>query len=222
MAAGLAFENVSKSFGKTHAVSSLSFSFAPGEIIGLLGPNGAGKTTSLRLMAGVLQPSTGTTQTQGTLSYLPESARLYPELRVIDFLHFVANLRGIAKAQQQERLQFVIAACELQDVLAKKCGELSKGFKQRTGLAAALLPDPDVLLLDEPTEGLDPHQTLHIRELLLSLKPNKCIVFSSHILSEVPKICDRVVILHEGQKIWDGPTSEIKGSLEQKFLELTK
>ena len=224
---------ISKKFGQFHAVESLSFTIQPGEIVGFLGPNGAGKSTTLKLIAGCLSPDAGSIQLSGIdvqkeevaykkkIGYLPESNPLYEDLYVIEYLHFLATVHAIPSPSQ--RIEEVIAQTGLPSMQQKKIGFLSKGFKQRVGIAAAILHQPELILLDEPTAGLDPNQLVEIRGLIQSLSKQSMILFSSHILQEVAAISDRVLVLHQGKLVADQPIASLteSASLEEIFKLLT-
>jgi ABC-2 type transport system ATP-binding protein len=210
-----------KSYGPVEALRGVSFQIAEGEIVGLLGPNGAGKTTIMKILTGYLQPDEGsvhiggldvltqTQQVQAQLGYLPENAPLYPELSVQDYLWMMAELRQVPADQRLARLSETVYATGLQEHLARPIGTLSKGFRQRVGLAQAILHKPKLLILDEPTLGLDPTQIVEIRRLIRRLAEHSTILFSTHILSEVEALCDRVIILMNGQVKTDARLSEL-------------
>jgi ABC-2 type transport system ATP-binding protein len=224
---------ISKKFDQFQAVESLSFDIQPGEIVGFLGPNGAGKSTTLKMIAGCLSPDTGSIQLSGVdlkkdevtfkkkIGYLPESNPLYEDLYVVEYLNFLASVHGIASPTQS--IQEVIEQTGLRSMQHKKIGFLSKGFKQRVGIAAAILHRPELILLDEPTAGLDPNQLIEIRSLIQSLSKNAMILFSSHILQEVAAISDRVLVLHQGKLVADAPIESLtqSTSLEEIFKSLT-
>ncbi len=203
--------SISKKYDQFKAVDALSFTIAPGEIVGFLGPNGAGKSTTLKMIAGFLPPDTGSIQLAGLdvqkdaiaykkkIGYLPESNPLYEDLYVLEYLEFLAGVHAIHDVAK--RIQEVIDQTGLQSMQHKKIGFLSKGYKQRVGIAAAILHQPELILLDEPTSGLDPNQLIEIRNLICSLSKNAMILFSSHILQEVAAIADRVLIMHQGQLV---------------------
>jgi ABC-2 type transport system ATP-binding protein len=203
--------NLFKSYGPIEALRDVGFHIAPGEIVGLLGPNGAGKTTIIKILTGYLQPDGGTVQVDGLdvltetrevqarIGYLPETAPLYPELSVQGYLKMMAELRLIPEAEQPARLSEAIYATGLEQHLTRPIGQLSKGFRQRVGLAQAILHRPRLLILDEPTIGLDPTQIVEIRRLIKRLAQESTILFSTHILSEVEALCDRAIILINGQ-----------------------
>lgn len=208
-------KNLSRKFGHITAVDKISFEVGRAEIVGFLGPNGAGKTTTMRMMVGFLEPSFGSIFLEGKdifsdplgtaakIGYLPENNPLYHEMGVVEFLAYIAALRRMDKAFYDERLEYVIENCGLEEVLNQRIGTLSKGYKQRVGLAQAILHDPDVLILDEPTSGLDPNQILDIRELIIQLGTQKTVLLSSHIMQEVQAVCDRVIIINKGRIVLD-------------------
>ncbi|WP_459462274.1 ABC transporter ATP-binding protein [Aquirufa sp. A-Brett2-15D] len=223
-------QNLSKTYGKQSAVQDLNFRLEEGQIVGFLGPNGAGKSTTLKMLLGLIQPSSGSVQIDGKdpqdqaislkkqIGYLAENNPLYPEMYVREFLEFIANIHQLENAQV--RIQEVIEWVGLQKEAHKKIQELSKGYQQRVGIALAIIHDPQILILDEPTSGLDPNQRDEIRDLIQSLRKNRIILFSSHILSEVEAICDRVLLIHQGKLVSDSPMKEIK-DLEKFFKEKT-
>jgi len=223
-------QNLSKTYGKQSAVEDLNFRLEEGQIVGFLGPNGAGKSTTLKMLLGLIQPSSGSIQIDGKdpqdqaialkkqIGYLAENNPLYPEMYVREFLEFIANIHQLENAQV--RIQEVIEWVGLQKEAHKKIQELSKGYQQRVGIALAIIHDPQILILDEPTSGLDPNQRDEIRDLIQSLRKNRIILFSSHILSEVEAICDRVLLIHQGKLVSDSPMKEIK-DLEKFFKEKT-
>jgi ABC-2 type transport system ATP-binding protein len=202
--------DLKKSYGQVQALRGVSFAIAPGQIVGLLGPNGAGKTTIIKVITGYLQPDAGTAvvdgldvlshtrEVQARIGYLPENAPLYPELSVQSYLKMMADLRQIPPAQQRERISDAVYATGLAEHLTRPIGELSKGYRQRVGLAQAILHQPKLLILDEPTVGLDPMQIVEIRRLIRRLADHATVLFSSHILSEVEALCDRAIILING------------------------
>ncbi|MDG2307032.1 MAG: ABC transporter ATP-binding protein [Candidatus Binatia bacterium] len=205
--------HLTKRFGDFVAVDDLSFSVGTGECVGFLGPNGAGKTTTMRVIAGIFPPTTGIVRVGGhdvrrepnaarrVLGYFPENAPFYPEMSVEGYLAFVARAKRIERAARAGHVEKALAACGLGEVRRRLVGKLSKGFRQRVGLSQALLGDPDVLVLDEPTSGLDPGQVTEIRELVKSLRGQRTIVFSSHVLSEVSQVAQRVVIVDRGRLV---------------------
>jgi len=204
-------DNLTKWFGSQVAVDDVSFTVPKGQIVGFLGPNGAGKTTTMRILTSFLPPTSGRATVAGHdvlrdsiavrrhLGYLPEQVPLYNEMRVSEYLDFRAKLRGMGRAQRQSRAGFVLDRCGLDEVRRKLCGRLSKGFRQRVGLAEAIIHDPPILILDEPTVGLDPIQIREVRGLIRELGESHTILLSTHILPEVEMICDRVLIVHRGR-----------------------
>lgn len=217
----LIVENIHKNFGDFGAVRGLSFSIKKGEVVGFLGPNGAGKTTTLRLLTGFLPASSGRCLiddidiaqnpklAQEKIGYLPESAALYTDMEVTDYLHYVGQLRQMNSEHYRTRLDEVMTTCGLTSVAGKVISSLSKGYRQRVGLAQALLHDPEVLLLDEPTVGLDPNQIAEIRELIKKIGRTKTILLSTHILPEVEQICSRVIIIASGRIVGEGSPQDL-------------
>src|SRR5262249_46227814 len=204
-------ENLEKTYGETRALKGISSSIAKGQVVGLLGPNGAGKTTTIKIIVGYVLPSAGRATVSGfdvvtqplevqkRIGYLPENAPLYLDMLAQDYLEFMADMRGIELAVRRVQLARVVEECAIQGVLTRPIGQLSKGYRQRVGLAAALLHDPEILILDEPTTGLDPNQIIEVRQLIRRLGKTKTVILSTHILSEVEATCDRAVILIDGQ-----------------------
>ncbi len=206
---------VSRSFNGRQVVSDLSFQVQKGEVLGFLGPNGAGKSTTMKMITGFLAPSAGHIQVAGInvaqspvavkmqMGYLPEGAPLYTDMEVGSFLKFIADIRQLRGIHRQKRLDEVVQQMELGAVWYQPIGTLSKGFIRRVGIAQALLHDPNILILDEPTDGLDPNQKHHVRQLIQELSHNKLIIVSTHILEEVSAVCNRAIIIHQGKKIID-------------------
>jgi ABC-2 type transport system ATP-binding protein len=223
-------ENLSKSYGNLKAVDNISFTVNDGEILGFLGPNGAGKTTTLRIITGFIPLTHGRitvndlnlrTDSIGIrerLGYLPESAPLYPEMVVIDFLKFISRMRKIPLEIEEERIHKTMETCGIEDVAWMDIGELSKGYRQRVGLAQALIHDPEILIFDEPTSGLDPNQIVEIRNLIKEIGKKKTVILSTHILSEVQATCNRIVIIHRGKLVADGSIDEITTGLSGRQL----
>jgi len=217
-------EQVSKAYGAIQALSNISFYVAPGEIVGLLGPNGAGKTTLIKILTGYLQPDEGSVaidgidvltrrrEVQERIGYLPENAPIYPELSVQRYLQMVADLRRIPSDEQRSRLSDAIRATNLTDRLTQPIGTLSKGYRQRVGLAQAILHRPRLLILDEPSVGLDPTQIVDMRYLIRRLSEHSTILFSSHILSEVEALCDRALVIMNGRVRADAHLAELADS----------
>jgi ABC-2 type transport system ATP-binding protein len=214
-------ENLSKKYGDIHAVDGITFDVAKGEILGFLGPNGAGKTTTMRMITGFIPASSGRALIAGfdifrepmeakrKIGYLPEIPPLYTDMTVSAYLKFVARIKGIPRKQQKEGLEQAIEKCGLTDVRDRVMDQLSKGFKQRVGIAQAIIHNPDVLILDEPTIGLDPKQIIEIRNLIKSLSGDRTIVLSTHILPEVSEVCTRAIIIKSGKILMDKKISEI-------------
>ncbi len=213
-------ESLSKHFGSIHAVDNVSFAVKRGEVLGFLGPNGAGKSTTMRIITGYLPPTAGTARVCGQdiqthpieakrrIGFLPEGAPLYGDMTVLAFLDFIARIRNLNGAQKKLRIEYSVARMGLEEVLYQRLETLSKGFKRRVGFAQSILHDPDVLILDEPTDGLDPNQKHHVRELIRELGVNKAIIISTHILEEVDAVCDRAVIIDRGRVVFDGSPIE--------------
>jgi len=214
--------NLVKKYGNNTALKEVNFTINKGEIVGLLGPNGAGKTTAMRIITGFLKPTSGQvkvgeynveydpTSVQSLIGYLPESASLYYELSVYEQLEFAAEIHGLTGEAKKHAIQKTIKACGLKEKVFQEISELSKGYKQRVALACALIHDPEVLILDEPTTGLDPNQIIEIRELIASLSKEKTIILSTHIMQEVEAICNRVILIKDGHLVADGSLSDIK------------
>jgi ABC-2 type transport system ATP-binding protein len=210
-----------KRFGSFTAVDGISFSVGSGEVVGFLGPNGAGKSTTMRLIAGFLEPTAGSAHICGhdshadpvsarlRLGYLPEGAPLYPDMSVAAFLEFVAGMRGLDRARTRERLAEIVESIELGSVWNRRIDALSKGYKRRVGIAQAMVHDPDVLILDEPTDGLDPNQKHEVRELIRSIAANKATIISTHILEEVEAVCTRAIIIARGRMLADATPAEL-------------
>ncbi len=223
-------DHVSMKYGNFEAVKDCSFTVDKGEIVGLLGPNGAGKTTIMKVITTQICPSNGTARVAGfdcqshpkevrrNVGFLPEQAPLYDDMEVREYLDFVGRGRGLSRRQLKDRIGWVKDSCGLSKVWCKPIGELSKGYRQRVGLAQALIHDPPCLVLDEPTSGLDPLQIIEIRDLIKELSKDKAILYSSHIIQEIVALSDRVVIISDGQIRADGTLPE----LTQKVKETTK
>jgi gliding motility-associated transport system ATP-binding protein len=215
-------QNLTKNYDGLLAVDDLSFSAEPGEVLGFLGPNGAGKSTTMRMLAGFITPTSGTASICGhdvgtepiaaksMLGYLPEGAPHYGEMTVASFLDFIADLRSLQGEHRKSRLDYVIGRLQLEPVLAQSIETLSKGFKRRVGLAQAIVHDPKVLILDEPTDGLDPLQKHEVRTLIGEIAREKTIVISTHILEEVDAVCTRAVIIARGKLVADDTPAGLK------------
>jgi ABC-2 type transport system ATP-binding protein len=219
-------EGLTKRYGSTLALKSLSFEVPRGQVVGFLGPNGAGKSTTMRILAGYLTPTSGKAfvgdvdvvaepvRARRSVGYLPENNPLYEEMMVIDFLRFIAEARQVDPAQRQARIKSAVERCGLAGVIGKDIGQLSKGFRQRVGLAQAILHDPDLLILDEPTTGLDPNQIVEIRALIKELGREKTVILSTHVLSEVQSTCSRVLIINDGALVADDSPENLTASGE--------
>jgi ABC-2 type transport system ATP-binding protein len=222
----ISVEHLTKRYGPTLAVSDVSFEVRKGEILGFLGPNGAGKTTTMRVITGYLSPSEGNVNVAGfnvvddplevkkRTGYLPELPPVYPDMTVNEYLAFVARIKGVPRAELGRRIEEVSEKCAISDVQRKEIGKLSKGYRQRVGLAQALIHNPDVLILDEPTAGLDPKQIIETRELIKALAGQHTIVLSTHILPEVSKTCERVVVINAGKVVAEGTPDELTRRLQ--------
>ncbi len=231
-------ENLVKYYGEYQAVRGVSFEVPKGRVVGFLGPNGAGKSTTMRCLAGFLTASSGSARIAGydvfsdpirarrQIGYMPESCPLYPEMRVTEYLKFRAGLKGLGWGERRKRMDYVLEKCWLKDVKRQLVGTLSKGYRQRVGLADALLADPPVLILDEPTAGLDPTQIRETRKLIRELGQEHTMLLSTHILSEVEMAADTVIIIYQGQVVENGSLEEVRKkhknqSLEDIFVRLT-
>ena len=231
-------EGLTKRFGGFTAVDNVSFRVPKGEVLGFLGPNGAGKSTTMRMLAGFMIPTAGTARICGhdvqtdsvaarrVLGFLPEGAPTYPEMSVTGFLRFCARIRGYRGTELQQRVEHALQLTTLDGVRLQPVETLSKGFKRRVGLAQALLHDPPVLVLDEPTDGLDPNQKHEVRTLIRGMAPDKAIVISTHILEEVDAVCTRAIIIAAGRVVADATPAELgkqhpSGRLEDVFRDLT-
>lgn len=215
-------KNLTKRYGDLTAVDAVSFRVAPGEVLGFLGPNGAGKSTTMKMLAGFLTPSEGSigvfgfdVETQPLLAkrcigYLPEGAPVYGEMTVAAFLRFIADIRGIAVQSRDQRIAEVVARLNLERVMGQRVETLSKGFKRRVGLAQAILHDPKVLVLDEPTDGLDPNQKHEVRTLIQGMAKDKIVIVSTHILEEVHAVCTRAIIIAQGRILADATPDELE------------
>lgn len=230
-------KNLTKKFGQNLVLDNISFSVGKGEILGFLGPNGAGKSTTMKIITSFWTPTSGQVLIHGlntaenslltrkNIGYLPETVPLYDDMKVFEYLKFIAEIRGLDKSKIKNRIKEVILICGLNKVLRKPIEELSKGYRQRVGLAQAIMHEPDILILDEPTTGLDPNQIVEIRDLIKTIGREKTVIFSTHILSEVSATCDRVIIINNGRLVGEGRPFEFEqkyGSLEQAFREMTR
>lgn len=228
-------QNLTKTYGTQKAVDNISFEVHKGEIVGFLGPNGAGKSTTMKILTGYIPSTEGSAEVNGfdvktqpmqvkkSIGYLPEHNPLYLEMYVREFLEFIGSLYGLKGKELKNRIEEVIELVGLSLEKHKKIGQLSKGYRQRVGLAQAMIHNPEVLILDEPTTGLDPNQLVEIRNLIKEVGKNKTVIFSSHIMQEVEALCDRVVIINRGKIVADGNLAELKGErgMEEVFREFT-
>lgn len=228
--------DLSKYYRNFAAVQGVSFRINRGEVVAFLGPNGAGKSTTMKLLTGYLSPSTGWARIAGNnmasqrlegsrhLGYLPENGPLYPDMTPRGLLRFFAQARGMSPQKERQRLEEVVELCKLGSVIGKPISKLSKGFRQRVGMAQALLHEPEVLILDEPTAGLDPNQIREVRNTISRLGKDHTILLSTHILQEVQAMCSRVLFIHEGRLVFDGPVSQVVAlgkPLDEFFLQMT-
>jgi ABC-2 type transport system ATP-binding protein len=225
-------EHLTKTYGSTTAITDVTFSVEPGEILGFLGPNGAGKTTTMRILAGYLPASSGTAKIDGydvhdhsllvrqRIGYLPETPPLYPEMTVEGFLHFVARIKGVSAGDRSKKVTAAINRCNLEDKRQVIIRKLSKGYRQRVGIAQAIVHDPPAIILDEPTVGLDPRQITEVRNLIKSLAGTHTIILSTHILPEVSMTCSRVAIINRGQIVTTNTPENLKSN--EPFLSLFK
>jgi len=234
----LEIDNLKKSYGAKLAVRGISFTLNKGEVLGFLGPNGAGKSTTMRMIAGVIEPDEGDARVTGhsitsdrrraqsAIGYLPEGAPLYDDMTPPEFLRFMARARGMPKAEIENAAAKATADARIAGVSNQKIGSLSKGYRRRVGLAAAILHDPPVLILDEPTDGLDPNQKRAVRSLIARMAPEKAILISTHTLEEVPAMCSRAIVIDRGRVVADDTPDGLlgytpEGTLAHTFRELT-
>lgn len=220
-------ENISKRFGRFQALKEVSFDLYKGEVLGFLGPNGAGKTTTMRILTGFFPPTHGKVwigedelqknphATKRKMGYLPESVSIYPEMKVLEFMQFVAKLKSVSRSHLKTHLEEKLERCGLWDVRGRLIGTLSKGYKQRVGIAQALIGDPEVIILDEPTNGLDPKQIIEIRGLIRELGQDRTLILSTHILPEVSMVCSRVLIMNHGRIVATGTSEELEAGLQK-------
>jgi ABC-2 type transport system ATP-binding protein len=230
-------KNLYKKYDDITVVDNLSLSVEKGEVLGFLGPNGAGKSTTMKMVTGFIEPSSGAIKIKNLLvqesayeikkhmGYLPEGAPQYGEMTTLDFLLFVAKIRGIEKNKINESIESAIENLSLKDVLAKRIEHLSKGFKRRVGIAQAIIHDPEILIMDEPTDGLDPNQKYDVRELIKKISKDKTIIISTHILEEVEAVCTRAAIIAKGKLLFDDTPNKLKNSgensLDDTFRKIT-
>ncbi len=230
-------KDITKNFGPTRAVNGVSFEIEPGEIVGFLGPNGAGKTTTLRILTCFIPATTGVARVAGhdvfteseevrrKIGYLPENVPLYREMRVREYLGYRAALKRVPRRDRASRIDEALERVQIADHQDRIIGHLSKGYRQRVGLADSLVHDPEVLILDEPTVGLDPNQVAEVRELVRGLAERRTVLFSTHVIPWVEAVCERVIVIHRGLVVADGRIEEltagVSGGLEQVFRDLT-
>lgn len=229
--------NLSKFYGDFAATRDVTFTVNRGEVAAFLGPNGAGKSTTMKLLTGYLAPSAGVARIAGYnmaterlegakhLGYLPENGPLYPDMSPRSLLKFFGQARGVSAAKLAERIDVVVDLCKLGTVIGKPIGKLSKGFRQRVGMAQVLLHEPDVLIMDEPTAGLDPNQIREVRDTIRRIGQTKTILLSTHILQEVEAMCNRVIFINEGRLVFDGSPSEFAANernIDERFHQLTR
>jgi ABC-2 type transport system ATP-binding protein len=231
-------KSLTKRYGNLTAVDGLSFKVEPGEVLGFLGPNGAGKSTTMKMITGFLAPTSGSVKVCGfnveaqpvkakhCMGYLPEGAPNYGEMTPLQFLNFIANIRGLQGEHRQQRLETVISQLHLEKVLHQSIETLSKGFKRRVGMAQAIIHDPQVLIMDEPTDGLDPNQKHEVRTLISNMSKDKIIVISTHMLEEVDAVCNRAIVIANGRIVADDTPKNLEaksssGRLEDFFREIT-
>lgn len=224
-------DGLTKTYGDFKALDGVSFEVQPGEIVGFLGPNGAGKSTTMKILTCFMAATEGTAKVAGfdvheasaevrkRVGYLPENVPLYDEMLVWDYLKFISEVRGVAKSQREERIDEVIERTGLHQVVHKEISELSKGYRQRVGLAQAIIHKPEVLILDEPTTGLDPNQIIEIRDVISEIGEEKTVIFSTHILQEIAAVCDRIVIINRGRLVADGTLDELQEVIGADGLE---
>lgn len=234
----LKVENISKTYGEIKAVQDISFKTQIGEIIAILGPNGAGKSTLMNMISGFIAPTSGkifvleqdissnAIEGKKNIGFLPEGSPLYPDLTVKEFLNYMAELRGLSRTAKKERLEEIIETAKIKEVYNQKIETLSKGYLRRVGFAQSIISDPEILLLDEPTDGLDPNQKEHMRSLIKQLGQNKTILISTHLLDEAENIAGRIILLNQGKIITDGTLKDIlfkadSSDLDTAFKKLT-
>lgn len=223
-------KNLTKKYGEAKALDDVSFSVGKGEILGFLGPNGAGKTTTMKIITAFISPTSGIVEVGGLdviddslevrkkIGYLPENVPLYEDMKVLEYLKFIAEIRGLNKGEARDRIYKMIDSCGLKKVIRKTISELSKGYRQRVGLAQAMVHNPEILILDEPTTGLDPNQIVEIRNLIKELGKDKTVIFSTHILPEVSATCSRAIIINEGKIAAEGTPKDLAGKLKGKNI----
>ena len=238
MSQAIKIKSLSKSFGAINAVCNISFDVGYGEVLGFLGPNGAGKSTTMKMITGFLEPTSGTVEVNGhdvledplsvkrSIGYLPEGAPAYEEMTVKSFLNFIADIRELSGSLRKNRLDEVIETINIGTVIDQSIETLSKGYKRRVGLAQAILHDPDILIMDEPTDGLDPNQKHEVRNLIKKMAEKKAIIISTHILEEVDAVCSRAIIISSGKLLFDGTPEQLisksdQGNIDHAFRNIT-
>jgi len=231
MSDAIKIKSLSKSFGPIDAVRNISFNVGYGEVLGFLGPNGAGKSTTMKMITGFLAPTSGTVEVNNhdvledplsvkrSIGYLPEGAPAYGEMTVRSFLNFIADIRELSGSMRKERLDEVIETINIKTVIDQSIETLSKGYKRRVGLAQAILHDPNILIMDEPTDGLDPNQKHEVRNLIKKMAKKKAIIISTHILEEVDAVCSRAIIISSGKLLFDGTPEQLITKSDQKNID---
>tara|TARA_B100000029_G_C17561858_1_gene953678 strand:- start:1239 stop:1976 length:738 start_codon:yes stop_codon:yes gene_type:complete len=231
MSYAIKIKSLSKSFGTIDAVRNISFNVGYGEVLGFLGPNGAGKSTTMKMITGFLEPTAGTVEVNGhdvledplsvkrSIGYLPEGAPAYGEMTVRSFLNFIADIRELSSSVRKERLDEVIDTINIKTVIDQSIETLSKGYKRRVGLAQAILHDPNILIMDEPTDGLDPNQKHEVRNLIKKMAKKKAIIISTHILEEVDAVCSRAIIISSGKLLFDGTPEQLIAKSDQNNID---
>ena len=224
-------DRLTKTYGDFLALDDISFEVQPGEIVGFLGPNGAGKSTTMKILTCFMAATEGTARVAGfdvhrdsaevrkRVGYLPENVPLYDEMLVYDYLKFISEVRGVAQSEREARIDEVVERTGLEAVIHREISELSKGYRQRVGLAQAIIHHPDVLILDEPTTGLDPNQIIEIRDVIKEIGEEKTVIFSTHILQEIAAVCDRIVIINRGKLVADGTLEHLQQKVNADGLE---
>lgn len=238
MTEAIQVQSLRKSFGPIHAVRGISFNVNHGEVLGFLGPNGAGKSTTMKMITGFLEPTSGTVKVNGhdvlqqplavkrSIGYLPEGAPAYGEMTVCSFLNFIADIRQLSGNSRKQRIDEVVDTINIGNVFSQSIETLSKGYKRRVGLAQAILHNPNILILDEPTDGLDPNQKHEVRELIQEMAKDKAIIISTHILEEVDAVCSRTIIIATGTMLFNGTPKELtaksdRGNIDHAFRLIT-
>jgi gliding motility-associated transport system ATP-binding protein len=231
MSEAIKVQSLKKSFGPIHAVRGVSFDVSHGEVLGFLGPNGAGKSTTMKMITGFLEPTAGTVIVNGhnvldnplavkkSIGYLPEGAPAYGEMTVKSFLNFIADIRQLTGSSRQKRIDEVVERINIRNVYDQSIETLSKGYKRRVGIAQAILHDPDTLILDEPTDGLDPNQKHEVRNLIKEMAQDKAIIISTHILEEVDAVCSRAIIIATGELLFDGTPTELIAKSDRNDID---